>query len=146
MSGGPERLPTPVELGLPGHYEVLRQMAVGRAGRVVYLARHQFLERQVCIKVWPLVPDPSGAGLERFTREARVASCMSHSNIVSVYDYGRTERRAAFAPEYVTGGNLGFCLPWVGRGWADGDGSLPPHSTMVKWASPPGQTLPPASP
>jgi serine/threonine protein kinase len=119
MSGGPERLPTPVELGLPGHYEVLRQMAVGRAGRVVYLARHQFLERQVCIKVWPLVPDPSGAGLERFTREARVASCMSHPNIVSVYDYGRTERTAAFAPEYVNGGNLGFCLPWVGGmgGW-----------------------------
>jgi serine/threonine protein kinase len=106
MDDTPLRLPAPAELGLPEHYELLHQLAVGRAGRVVYLARHTFLEREVCVKAWPLAPDPSGTGLERFRREARAAASMTHPNIVAVYDYSRTDRVAGFALEYVAGGSL----------------------------------------
>jgi serine/threonine protein kinase len=45
--------------------------------------------------------------VERFRREARSAASLSHPNIVSIYDQGRSEDSAYYiAMEYVPGGRL----------------------------------------
>ena len=69
-------------------YELLRHIARGGMAEV-YLARDQFLDRPVALKV--LFPELSidRSFVERFRREAQAAANLSHPNIVSVYDWAR---------------------------------------------------------
>ncbi len=99
---------------LNDRYEM--QQRIGRGGMAdVYLARDVLLDRLVAIKV--LFPEyaTDPAFVERFRREAQSAANLNHPNIVSVYDWGRSENTYFMAMEYVPGRTLAEALHDVGQ-------------------------------
>jgi serine/threonine-protein kinase len=76
-------------------YEILSVLGSG-AGGTVYKAKHRFMLKLVAIKIM----HPSSArrlqSLQRFRREAIASSFLTHNNIVSVLDFGVTEKGLAF--------------------------------------------------
>ncbi len=71
------------------HYRVISKLGEGGMG-IVYLAEDIHLGRRVAIKTAKCKPDDY-AFLNRFLREARAASTLSHQHIATIYDYGKTE-------------------------------------------------------
>ena len=71
----------------------------------VYKAHDTRLNRDVAIKI---VSDAfaSNAARERFQREARAASALSHPNICAIYDVGEAEGRPYLVMELLDGQNL----------------------------------------
>ena len=88
-----------------GPYEILAPLGAGGMGEV-YRARDERLKRDVAIKVLPaeLAADPDRR--ERFEREARAASALSHPNILTIYDIGTTDSTVYIAMELIEGGTL----------------------------------------
>jgi eukaryotic-like serine/threonine-protein kinase len=70
---------------------------------VVYRATDARLNRSVALKV--ITPDVSADVVrkQRFVREARAASALSHPNIVTIYDVGETDGVDFIAMELVSG-------------------------------------------
>jgi len=70
-----------------GPYDIQSQVGAGGMGEV-YRARDTRLDRVVAIKILP--PHLSGRAdaRERFDREARAISSLSHPNICHLYDVG----------------------------------------------------------
>lgn len=90
---------------IAGRYRIQRMIAHGGMG-VVYLAEHIELGRLVALKILKHHHDPDNAGAfqERFTLEARTLGNLDHPNIVTLYDYGRTEDNRFFlALEFIDG-------------------------------------------
>jgi tRNA A-37 threonylcarbamoyl transferase component Bud32 len=88
-------------------YTILRVLGQGGSS-VVYLARHEALDREVAIKVLRRDVDEPKVW-ERFLREARILARLSgHANVITVYT---AERSPAGKPylvtEYLDGGSLG---------------------------------------
>jgi hypothetical protein len=80
---------------------------IGRGGMgVVYRATQVGLERTVAVKVLPLAALGGARALERFRREAKAASTLTHARIVDVLAYGETEGIAWFAMRWVDGHDL----------------------------------------
>jgi hypothetical protein len=81
---------------------------IGQGGMgVIYLAAHRRLSRQFAIKL--LLPGLAhdDQAMARFLREARAASAVDHQNLLSIYDFGKTDRGEPFlVMEYVTGTTL----------------------------------------
>ena len=75
---------------------------------VVYKARDPMLDRVVAIKTVNLtLPKDELAEYEaRFYQEAKAAGGLSHRNIVTIYDIGRSERIAYMAMEFLEGDEL----------------------------------------
>jgi serine/threonine protein kinase len=88
-----------------GPYEIVGQLGAGGMGEV-YRARDPRLDRTVAIKVLPPQLAQSDAYRQRFQREARAASALSHPNIAHVYDVGEQDGIHFIAMEYVEGENL----------------------------------------
>ncbi|MEX0881195.1 MAG: protein kinase [Thermoanaerobaculia bacterium] len=88
-----------------GPYEILAPIGAGGMGEV-YRARDERLKREVAIKVLPaeLASDPERR--ERFEREARAASALSHPNILTIYDIGTSDSTVYIAMELIEGGTL----------------------------------------
>ena len=69
-------------------YQIEAELGKGGMGDV-YIARHKTLPRRFAVKFLRL-PDEAPAGLlERFEREAMIASGLGHPNIVEVIDFDR---------------------------------------------------------
>ncbi|HXR06639.1 MAG TPA: protein kinase [Candidatus Acidoferrum sp.] len=85
--------------------EVYELLGFGGMG-MVYKARQLNLDRLVALKI--LSPELSSqpAFAERFSREAKALARLHHSNIVSVYDFGRAGPYYYFLMEYVDGVDL----------------------------------------
>jgi serine/threonine protein kinase/Tol biopolymer transport system component len=88
-----------------GPYEILGLLGAGGMGEV-YRARHTRLGREVAVKTLPADVAGSPEVVRRFEREARAASALNHSNIVTIYDAGREGEMAYLAMELVEGSNL----------------------------------------
>jgi eukaryotic-like serine/threonine-protein kinase len=88
-----------------GRYRIDRVLGHGGMA-TVYLAHDKELRRPVAVKVLAerLAGDPDFR--TRFLRESKVASRLSHPNVVQVYDAGETEGRPYIVMEYVSGETL----------------------------------------
>ncbi len=72
----------------------------------VYLARDERLGRDVALKLLPAALATDSQAVERFKREARAASALSHPHIVTVFDVGETVDGCYIAMELVRGRTL----------------------------------------
>jgi serine/threonine-protein kinase len=90
-----------------GRYEILAELGQGAMG-TVYKARDPLLDRIVAIKTVNLtLPKEEVAEYEaRFYQEAKAAGQLSHPNIVTVYDIGKSEKLAYMAMELLEGREL----------------------------------------
>lgn len=72
----------------------------------VYRSVDTLLGRQVAVKILTAqgVSDPEAK--QRFLQEARVASNISHQNIISVYDFGEQDGKPFMVMEYLVGESL----------------------------------------
>lgn len=100
---------------LDGRYRVLRLLGVGGIG-LVYLCRHEALEKPVALKVlrpeYVLHEDLNA----RFLNEARAASAIKSPRIVDTLDVGTLPNGAPyFVMEYVDGETLAALLDRDGR-------------------------------
>ncbi|MEM0897505.1 MAG: serine/threonine-protein kinase [Verrucomicrobiota bacterium] len=85
-------------------YDILNLFASDQNG-ALYRARHDTLDRDVCIKVLPPVDEENRERyFKSFRHEARTMAKLTHSNIVKVYDFGQTGAGLNyFVMEYVEG-------------------------------------------
>src|SRR5262249_4291015 len=88
-----------------GKYEILERIGTGAMG-VVYKCRQPGLDRPVAVKVLLAARHASSEQVQRFQREARAAACLTHPNIVQVYDVGTDGDLTYFVMEYVDGCSL----------------------------------------
>jgi TolB-like protein/tRNA A-37 threonylcarbamoyl transferase component Bud32 len=118
LGGGPKRIVShtsqvvvavvpAVETPLPNfgdRYRVEREL--GRGGMAtVYLCLDTKIERKVAVKL--LHPDLAAAvGGERFHREIRIATGLTHPNILPAYDSGEADGSLYYVMPYVEGESL----------------------------------------
>jgi eukaryotic-like serine/threonine-protein kinase len=91
-----------------GRYRLEQRIGQG-AMAVVYLARDEELQRPVAIKILAEQFGSDESIRARFLREARLASRLSHSNVVHVYDAGEARGRLFIVMEHVPGSTLAAC-------------------------------------
>jgi hypothetical protein len=97
-----------LEPQLPGL--VLLNM-IGRGGRgSVYRAWQPSLRRVVAVKVLSKALSSNREYIQRFLREARVASKVQHRNIVRAYDINKKGAAVYMVMEYVSGSSVGQIL------------------------------------
>jgi serine/threonine protein kinase len=80
-----------------GPYEIVAPLGAGGMGEA-YRGKNTRLERTVAVKVLPAHLSSSAESRQRFEREAKTISQLSHSHICARYDVGRegeTSRRAS---------------------------------------------------
>jgi serine/threonine protein kinase/beta-lactam-binding protein with PASTA domain len=103
-----------VGLVLEGRYRLEERLARGGMS-TVYSATDLRLHRTVAVKIMAdhLVHDPTF--VDRFTREARAAAMLSHTNVVSVSDQGSDQGLVFLVMELVRGRTLRDLLQARGR-------------------------------
>src|SRR6187551_1656937 len=88
-----------------GPYEVLSLIGAGGMGEV-YRALDTRLDRTVAVKVLPPHLPASEQSRQRFEREAKTISQLSHPHICAVYDVGREGETEYLVMEYLEGQTL----------------------------------------
>jgi len=88
-----------------GPYEILSPLGAGGMGEV-YKARDTRLERTVAIKVLPQHLSASSESRQRFEREAKTISQLSHPHICALHDVGREGDTEYLVMEYLEGETL----------------------------------------
>src|SRR6516165_12383338 len=73
-----------------GPYEIVAPLGVGGMGEV-YRARDTRLERTVAIKILPAELSSDPVRKQRFEREAKTISSLSHPHICVLYDVGHQD-------------------------------------------------------
>jgi len=119
-----------------GPYEILSPLGAGGMGEV-YRARDTRLDRSVAVKVLPPHQSSSPEARERFEREAKTISQLSHPNICALFDVGRQDETDFLVMELLEGETLSDRLK---------KGPLPLEQTLrcgVEIADAPGPGAPP---
>lgn len=111
----PEQTDPFVGTVLAGKYEMLELLGEGGAG-LVYKARHEDLNKIVAVKVLISQLAVKQEVLKRFKQEARVCSQLTHSNIVSVFDFGIADKGDPYlVMEFINGSTLADEIEAQGR-------------------------------
>ena len=90
---------------LLGPYEIQIQVGAGGMGEV-YRAKDTRLDRTVAIKILPQHLSNNATLKQRFDREARTISSLSHPHICSLYDIGHQDGIDYLVMEFVEGESL----------------------------------------
>src|SRR5512132_3354612 len=88
-----------------GAYEILGPLGAGGMGEV-YKARDTRLDRTVAIKVLPQHLSSSSEVRQRFEREAKTISALSHPHICALYDVGNQDGVEYLVMELLEGETL----------------------------------------
>jgi Tol biopolymer transport system component/predicted Ser/Thr protein kinase len=103
-----------------GPYEILAPIGAGGMGEV-YKARDTRLDRTVAIKVLPSHLSENVEFKQRFEREAKAISALSHPHICALYDVGNADGVEYLVMEYLEGETLADRLT---------KGALPPDQAL----------------
>src|SRR5215813_5465774 len=87
------------------NYRLTEKLGAGGQGDV-YKAIDVKLGRSVVVKVLPADLTEKRSSLERFEREARLASSLDHPNICSIYSFDSVDGIYFIAMQYVEGRNV----------------------------------------
>ncbi|MBV8761528.1 MAG: serine/threonine protein kinase [Deltaproteobacteria bacterium] len=91
---------------LDGRFEILGPLGRGGMG-TVYRAKQRSIDREIALKLIDRRFEGDPTAVKRFLREAKLASQLSHPNIVSVVDFGQTaDGRLYIAMELLHGRTL----------------------------------------
>ena len=85
-----------------GPYKIIDRIASGGMGEI-YLARDPRLDRLVALKLLPAYFVSDDARVRRFQTEARAASALNHTNILTIYEVGERDDNFFIATEYIDG-------------------------------------------
>src|SRR4029077_558930 len=85
-----------------GPYEILSALGAGGMGEV-YRARDTRLDRTVAVKILPEHLSSNPQFHERFAREAKAISSLSHPHICPLYDVGHQDGIEFLVMEYLEG-------------------------------------------
>jgi eukaryotic-like serine/threonine-protein kinase len=107
-----------------GPYRIDKLLGAGGMGEVYY-GWDTRLRRPVALKFLSTEYLNDAAALERFQREARAVSALSHPNICVVHDVGDLEGRPFIAMEYLEGQTLRACM----------NGEALPQRTALEYAA-----------
>src|SRR5688500_3061603 len=88
-----------------GPYRIERLLGAGGMGEV-YKAHDTRLERAVALKVLPVAVAGDPARRQRFQREARAISALTHPHICTLYDVGHQDGVDFLVMEYLEGKTL----------------------------------------
>lgn len=94
-----------VERTLGDRYELLEKIGSGGMAEV-FKANDKLLGRTVAVKILHAAYKNDVEFIEKFHREAKAAACMSHPNIVNIYDVGEDSGEHYIVMEYVPGSTL----------------------------------------
>jgi serine/threonine protein kinase len=92
------------------HYEIIEKLGEGGMG-VVYKARDVRLQRFVALKLLPWADASNPDRRERFLREARAASALSHPHIITVHDIATEGGVDFIVMEFIDGRPLDRLIP-----------------------------------
>jgi serine/threonine-protein kinase len=91
---------------IDGRFTILEKLGQGGMG-TVYRARQHSVGREVAIKVLPTGLVGDATSIKRFLREAKLASRLTHPNVVGILDFGQTRDGVFYlVMELVTGETL----------------------------------------
>ena len=86
-----------------GEYTIVDKLGEGGMGSV-YLAKQATIDQKIAVKVLHEDSAKDNEMIQRFHREARVVSMLTHPNIIRVFVFGRTDSGLLYlAMEYVEG-------------------------------------------
>ena len=92
-----------------GQYTLVAKLGSGAMG-TVYLASHAMLRRPTAIKLVRREKVDEET-LARFEREVQLTATLTHPNVITVYDYGRTDAGMFYyVMEYLGGADLGVIV------------------------------------
>jgi WD40 repeat protein len=104
MGPAPVRVVAMVPPEVPG-YAILEEIGRGGMG-VVYLARHQLLNRSCALKMILAGAHADAESSVRFLAEAEAVARIQHANIVQIRNIGDVRGLPFFELEYISGGSL----------------------------------------
>jgi eukaryotic-like serine/threonine-protein kinase len=88
-----------------GPYEIVAPLGAGGMGEV-YRARDSRLDRSIAIKILPTHLSQNPEATQRFDREARALSSLSHPNVCHLYDVGQEDGVSYLVMEFLEGETL----------------------------------------
>jgi len=106
--------PDPLIGALCGEYRIEEFIGAGGMGRV-YRARHELLDREVALKLLVARVVDNEHYVQRFLREAKIASSLHHPSLVEVYDFGSSQHGYYMIMELIKGMSLARVLASAGK-------------------------------
>src|ERR1700733_6892443 len=88
-----------------GPFEIQAPLGAGGMGEV-YRARDTRLDRTVAVKILPSHLSENPEAKQRFDREARAISSLSHPNVCTLFDVGQQGAVEFLVMEYLEGETL----------------------------------------